>query len=302
MVPALNTVCKVHGADTIIPERSITVHPSRDQLANAPSFTVDLGSIAIRGFPGAKCTVDFKQALHSFSMWIIDMQPPDVSQNQYWSKFNESLLYQDTLVQDYTITYALAEQTASALTYMNHLTGQNGMLDHLLRMSRKLQQDIETIVSDAHGLSVIMAVLVQNMISFSDDISPKLPPELPTDPNHIITSYPIQWQIYGSGPRLAWQWAAVFVLIVILGCFLFGLWQTGKYWIAPGSWTEIPGMMMVAQATVPKLRDIEDEKKASKFLYCIGKEPELMLYEIEDAGQGARSKVMSVNRTSILTM
>jgi hypothetical protein len=215
-------------------------------------------------------------------MWIIELDAPDVSLNQYWQKFNESLVYQPVLAQDHAMSRALAIQAEGVLAYTHRLMEHTGGLSEFLwLMGHKLHEDIPTISTDTHGLSVVMAVFLQNLISYSDGISPALPSELSSDPNDTITSYPIQWQIYASGPRLPWQWGAAFILFVVLGCFLFGLCQTGWYWLAPGPWTEVPGMMMIAQATVPKLKDIDDEMKAIKLLYSVAVENELMLWSKE---------------------
>jgi len=32
----------------------------------------------------------------------------------------------------------------------------------------------------------------------------------------LTMSYPVRWQLYGSGPRLPWEWATVAVLVVVL--------------------------------------------------------------------------------------
>jgi hypothetical protein len=282
VVPVLNTACRIYDERTTEPEGSITVNVPRAEPPDGPSFKIDLGSVAHRGFPGAECTVTFQQALHPFGMWITELDAPDISLNHYWQKFNESLVYQPVLAQDHAISRALAVQAEGVLAYMQRLMEYTGGLPEFLwLMSHKLHEDIPTISTDTHGLSVVMAVFLQNLISYSDGISPALPSELSSNANDTITSYPIQWQIYASGPRLPWQWGAAFILFVVLGCFLFGLCQTGWYWLAPGPWTEVPGMMVIAQATVPKLNDIDDEKNASKMLYSVAGENELMLWSKE---------------------
>jgi hypothetical protein len=282
VVPVLNTACRIYDERTTKPEGSITVNVPRAEPPDGSSFTIDLGSVAHRGYPGAECTVTFQQALHSFGMWIVELDAPDLSLNQYWQNFNESLVYQPVLAQDHEMSRALAIQAEGVLAYMHRLMEHTGGLPEFLwLMGHKLHEDIPTISTDTHGLSVVMAVFLQNLISYSDSISPTLPSELSSSTNDTITSYPIQWQIYASGPRLPWQWGASFILFVVLGCFLFGLCQTGWYWLAPGSWTEVPGMMVIAQATVPKLKDIDDKKKASKMLYFVAAENELMLWSTE---------------------
>jgi hypothetical protein len=95
--------------------------------------------------------------------------------------------------------------------------------------------------------------------------------ELSSDPVNIITSFPIQWQIYGSGPRLAWERIIVFVLAVVLCSLCLGLWQMIVYWMAPGDWTEVPGLMVLVQGSGP-LQDIKVEEKANESLYFVTEE------------------------------
>ncbi|KAJ4300888.1 hypothetical protein N0V90_002976 [Kalmusia sp. IMI 367209] len=256
IVPVLNTVCKDDNGANGISEGSMSVTPPDDKTPGNSNFTVRFGPTSAQNKGGVECSITFRQALHSFGMWIVDMKGADVSQNHYSSKYDERLTYEKSLQQDHKIALALAIQTQGVLARMDQLTTGKGIAKYLLSISRKLQQGHPGIQSDAHGLAVVVAVLLQNLISYSDQTRPAIPLELPSESADIITCFPIQWQLYGSGPRLAWEWVAVFVLAVVLCSFCFGLWQTIWYWMAPGDWTEVPGMMVLAQASGP-LQDIE---------------------------------------------
>jgi hypothetical protein len=271
VVPVLNTVCKYDNEAKSITEGSVTVTPPDDQVPDNSSFTIRFGLTNGQDRGGVDCTVTFRQALYSFAMWIVDMKDVDLSQNHYSSKYDERLIYEMSLPQDHKIAHALAVQTQGVLARLDRLTTSNGIAQDLLLISRKLQQGHPGIQSDAHGLAVVVDVLLQNLISYSDQTRPELPLELSSDAANIITSFPIQWQIYGSGPRLAWEWVTVIVLVVVLWSFCFGLWQTVVYWMAPGDWTEVPGMMVLAQGSGP-LQDIEVEEKANKRLYFVAEE------------------------------
>ena len=69
----------------------------------------------------------------------------------------------------------------------------------------------------------------------------------------------------------------VSVLVVIVCCFCFGIWQTFWYRVAPGNSTELSGMMLIAYGTETELKDIDDEQKASRRLYTVEIEPKTML-------------------------
>ncbi|KAH8733101.1 hypothetical protein GQ44DRAFT_766163 [Phaeosphaeriaceae sp. PMI808] len=113
-----------------------------------------------------------------------------------------------------------------------------------------------------------MGVLLQNLLSISNKYRSPLPATMLLEPFESISSYPIQWQVYGSGPRLTWEWLAVFVLVVVLLSLSFGMYQTLRYRTGPGLWVELGGMMMLAQ-TSPSLDDMENEEKAQKRIYWV---------------------------------
>jgi hypothetical protein len=150
-------------------------------------------------------------------------------------------------------------------------------------MSRNMQTADPVVNSDAMGLSIIVGVLLQNILSTSNKYWSPLPSSLPARPEEKISSYPIQWQLYGSSPRLKWEWAAVAVLVIVLLTFCFGMYQTLRYWMAPGPWVELDGMMMIAQQT-PQLESIEDEKKAQKRMYSVEKDGSGVLILRSEAG------------------
>ncbi|KAF2819453.1 hypothetical protein CC86DRAFT_388241 [Ophiobolus disseminans] len=270
MVPVLNTICKSYTAERENTARLATATFHGEEVSEPPRFTVDLGSR--KGSPERiECTVTFRQALHSFGLWIVDMADVDISQNHYNQLFDEKLIYQRPAIQDYNITRALAAQTESVLTRMDRLMMDEEISHYLFHIAHKLQEVDSAIKSDAEGLAVVLATIVQNLLSYSDQTRTALPSELPKDSNDIITSYPMQWQLYASGPRLKWQWASVTILIVVICCLISGLFQLIWHRMAPGDWTEVPGMMGLAQAS-PKLTDIEVEEKANKRLYYVDEE------------------------------
>ncbi|KAF2445346.1 hypothetical protein P171DRAFT_512539 [Karstenula rhodostoma CBS 690.94] len=59
--------------------------------------------------------------------------------------------------------------------------------------------------------------------------------------------------------------------IFVLCCLLPGLFQTIWHQMAPGEWTEVLGIMVLAQGS-PGLQDIAIEEKANKRLYCVDEE------------------------------
>lgn len=265
-VPVLNTICQ-YSDNTGISEGSIKVIPPNPQMLNDSSFAINFGR---SGALSIHCKITFRQALFPIAMWIVQLRPVDMSFNHYSTKHDGQLTYEKPLPQDHQIARALASQIQGVLANMDKLVGDKGIARYLLLISRRILQLNPSMESDAHSLAVVVAVLIQNLIGYADQIRPEMPTEMPKDPSNTITSFPIQWQLYGSGPRLAWQWMTVFVLVTVLGCFCFGLWQTFWYWMSPGAWTEVPGMMVLAQIS-GDLKDI-DKPEADRKLYFVDEE------------------------------
>lgn len=268
VLPALSTVC--WSANTSKLEGSINVTVPDSATSNNATFTIDIGPVRSLNFAGAACTTKFRQALYPVGFWIVDMQPPDLSLDGY-GQWNQNIVYEPTISADHGIAHALAIQAHDTLPRLGDLVPSAGLLTQFLLMSRELQKRDSAIQSDTMGLSIVLGSLLQNLISSSNKYWAPLPLSLPPDPAAKITSYPLHWQLYGSGPRLAWEWVAVAVLIIVLLSFCVGLYQTLRYWMPPGVWVQLDGMMMIAQRS-PPLEGIDDEMKAQKQVYWVEKD------------------------------
>jgi hypothetical protein len=266
VVPALNTICTATNSSAA--EGSITVNVSDGTNS---TFSVDFGPIKALEFAGATCSSTFRQALYPVDVWIVDMEKTNLSFNAFGQVWDKHLTYLPTISSDYNIASMLATQTRDSLISMKALMPAEGLLKQFIRMGRTLKEFDSTLEDDAAGLSIVMAVLLQNMLSMSNKIRAPLPSSLPSKDSEKITSFPFHWQLYGSGPRLPWEWVAVAVLIVVLMVLVTSMYFSLNFWIAPGEWTELGGMMRLAQMS-PPLEDVCDEAKAQKRTYWVEKE------------------------------
>lgn len=63
--------------------------------------------------------------------------------------------------------------------------------------------------STAAALAPVVGVMAQHLLSIGAWGT--------SASNATLTmSYPVRWQLYGSGPRLPWEWATAAVLVVVL--------------------------------------------------------------------------------------
>jgi len=65
----------------------------------------------------------------------------------------------------------------------------------------------------------------------------------------LTMSYPVRWQLYGSGPRLPWEWVTAAVLVVVLVALVFGFDPTLWSRIRSGEWAELAGMLALANGS-----------------------------------------------------
>lgn len=91
------------------------------------------------------------------------------------------------------------------------------------------------------GLSIVLSTIFSNFLTtFAWTLS-----EIP---NETTKHGPVRWQIYGSGPRLPWQWVsaaiiAVSIVVQLVDIFCVLWWRRMK-----GRWLSLGGMLMAANA------------------------------------------------------
>ncbi|KAH7071502.1 hypothetical protein BKA63DRAFT_518061 [Paraphoma chrysanthemicola] len=262
VLPALNTLCV--SEETSGPEDSFTVLVSSNNTSSNPVFDIRIGPAPSRNFAGTTCRVTFRQARFPVDFWQRDKGEPDLSFNNWGKLWNKSITYEPIRPYDHRILQALAVHVRETLPRMQALVQSDSLLNHFLLMSRKLQQADAAITSDAAGLSIIIGVLCQNMLSISNKHRSPFPETLQADAENMIKSYPFQWQIYGSGPREAWQWVIVAIPAILIMSLGFSLFQTLRFWMAPGEWTQVGGMMMLARRSTSIVDTVDREEKEFK--------------------------------------
>lgn len=272
VLPVLNTVCT--PMESLNAEASIVVRPPARNESSEAVIITDFGPVPSLGFAGATCSSLFRQGSYAVNVWIVDRGSPDISFNHYGAESNQTIVYDCTNVSDFDVANGVGMQARDVMPRLELLVSLTRLLPQFLLISRNLQAIDPNVDSDAMGLSIVMGILLQNILSMSNKYWSSLPSSLPSRSEDRIVSYPIQWQLYGSSPRLGWEWVAVAVLAIVLLSSCFGIYQTLRHWMAPGPWVRLDGMMMIAQRS-PKLEGIGDEETARK-----------RVYSVEDEGSG----------------
>jgi len=189
-----------------------------------------------------------QQALFPVGSWIVDNAPDaEVSINNYGINMNTVPYLLDPSLGDSDCAHQLAIGIGATVGSMNGLTPA-GLVYEVVLMARRLNVINENLspVNDTAGMTAVIATIAQHLFSIAAWNMTAFP-----DPTRLTTSYPVRWQVYGSGPRLPWEWATATVDIVILFSLLCGAVLKMMWRIQAGPWLEVGGMMLVANESGP---------------------------------------------------
>lgn len=145
------------------------------------------------------------------------------------------------------IARSLATKLNTTLSRMESLTGISfATLAHQLASKVSTSQNL----SYPAAMSYVVGLTAQHLITIAAWS------ESPSALRH--RSGPIQWQLYGSGPRLEWQWIIAVIVGFTFTVLLYDLYLLIIRRIQSGPWLSVPGMMMAANST-EKLSDFDDD-------------------------------------------
>jgi len=144
--------------------------------------------------------------------------------------------------EDFKISEGLSYQLQNTLDRMNGLTAK-GLVHFLVVMSQRLKSINAKFPagSDTAGLTPAVGIMAQHLISAA-----RWNMTASSDLDDTVPSYPVRWQVYGSGPRLQWEWASVTIIAIVLTALLAGTIMKIQWRILPGPWLEAGGMMLLA--------------------------------------------------------
>jgi hypothetical protein len=259
-----------------------------DSPPTESKFTVSIGEIPSLNFTRAICTIVLNQALFPVGTWIVSMSGIDVSINNYGDNMNSIPVLLAPSTGDRTSAQALAIQLSSIIGRVNGLL-QTGLAYHMVLISRRLS-GLNTDISatnDTAGITIAIAAITQHLLTtgaWNMTVS--------SDPNENTTSYPVRWQVYGSGPRMPWEWASVIILVVVLTALVVGGVFTLAWQIEPGPWLEVGGMMLAANGS-EKMRSV-----MGSIAGAASQKAKEAKYYARDTQQGLQRSVEIVDETT----
>lgn len=211
-----------------------------------------MGSVPSLNFSSVSCQMTLRQVLFPVGTWLstqVNAGRVDLSLNDFGSRWAAIPVPLNASRYDHSCAKSLTDQLSSTLNRIDRLLG-TGIVHHMALTARRLAEIndgfINTTSPDAASMAPVLAVLAQHLLtiaSWNMTASPDL--------EATVESFPVRWQVYGSGPRLAWEWAAVVILVVVLLAVLLGGLFGLTSGLEPGACLETAGMMLLANQSKP---------------------------------------------------
>ena len=228
-----------------------------DDAETSTTFQLHLLPILSNNFSGASCDLSFRRVLFPFNIWVINEDAPWTSVNKYNQKFDidpEVLGFESI---DTNITNALSQQVRATASRLDNFLQDMNTTQWLLAIARELRSRRPEYISDAEALSPSIALLTNHLLTIA-----QWGVTWPEDGEKVRSSS-LRWQLYGSGPRLPWAWAAVTILAVLATTLIASLALSFWHRIVPGEWLRPAGMLVAANSSLPVagLADALDPKK-----------------------------------------
>ncbi|KXS97507.1 hypothetical protein AC578_4615 [Pseudocercospora eumusae] len=242
-VPSASASCDENNNTTVSGSLTVDTIPLDDELST--TFVVSIPRLSEQAFAGASCNVTFGRMRYPFGFWITSNAPTAfVVVDQYYTHFNASITPLPFQPVDNTIAKALSIQFASTVSHLETLNPNLLVsISHTLQTYRP-----EYNISDSVALAPVLAVLCNRLLSIAKW-------NVTYSSDHQIASSPIIWQLFGSGPRLKWEWIAVIILAVLLIAVTTSLGFSLVYRHVPGEWLR-PGGMLVAANLSPEIETL----------------------------------------------
>lgn len=184
------------------------------------------------------------QSLFPVGSWIVSNDGVATSLNKWGGNKNPVPSALEPTAGNRACAEALRGEINSITPRMDRLL-DDGIVSHMVRTARRLAylNSNFSATDDTPSMAPVLGLLAQHLLTVAEWNTTTA---LSSGPEATTVSFPIRWQIYASGPRMAWEWAAVTVLVILLLVLLAGGLHGLVRRIEPGPWLEMAGLMLLA--------------------------------------------------------
>lgn len=179
------------------------------------------------------------------SIWIIDgASTADASVNGYGKKYDTEPEILPFAREDSDMAVSLASQVEDTATRLEHLSQSLNSSQWLMSIAQEVRRRRPEYVSNVEALAPTIALLTNHLLTIANWDT------ILSDVNRV-ESKSVRWQLFGSGPRLPWEWVTATVLGVLILSLATSLALSLCYMIVPGEWLKAGGMLVAANCSPP---------------------------------------------------
>ena len=237
-VPMLMTRCDTEAA-TNLSAGTILVQLPEPSASNG-SLGLQIASDSRMNFTGAYCVLSLQQVYFPVQFWLDYPGPGGLHFDQQTVGLESLAMSPISSIEVANLRH-LGMHFSAMLPHLDGLLPKSSFAEHLLLEVRRLKAARSGFETEIESLTAAVALILQYMITTANW-------NMTASPTERITSFPVRWHVYGSGPRLFWEWATGAVLCVLILTILFDVFLMLRYRMAPGPWLTLHGMMHAANS------------------------------------------------------
>ena len=290
-LPQLTTICSPVNNSTA-PKPDIISVGGFSNSSTSSAMNISFGPNAAADFGGAECTISLHQVVFPVSFWYNGPSADGINLLNYGFDSPDWVVPQlitpislPSTQNDADNLRQLGIQFSSMLSSMDGLLTGSSLNEHLALAAQKLRITQPSFESDTASLASVVAITMQHLITVAAwNMTPS--------PTNLTIHYPLRWYVYGSGPRLPWEWAIGFVLCFFLVLLAYDVYLMLYYRILPGPWLLTLGGMMAAGNTAKKMESVDGstvgivKEKFKKAKYYVRNDGAGDVKICDDVGQG----------------
>lgn len=221
-----------------------TVTVSGPETSGPPAIEIVFGPSPAASFVGATCTFTLQQGQYEVHAWIIDEEQPDISIDSYGADRYLNVTFYDAATENRNILTQVAAVFRDIIPIMDRLSYPEGFFQHVLAVGASLSRIGVGSADPNAGLALAVAGMLQHLLTLAQWELVAVDPG-----NDMVRSAGVRYQVYGSGPRMAWGWAIATVLSIVILLLMYDLFLTLRRRTGVGEWLSISGMMITANYT-----------------------------------------------------
>ena len=256
-LPHLTTTCSPANSSTTLDPNAISVSSLEDSTLNS-MLKISIGPNSAANFSGAECVLSLRQIVFPVSFWYNGPKNDGlnllgggfgISSGVGWIPPSITSLPLPLTKNDADNLKQLGIQFSSMLPSMNGLLTGASFVQHMALAAQKLRAMQPLFETDIASLSSVVAIMIQHLITMAAW-------NMTASSTESTIHYPLRLYVYGSGPRLSWEWAIGIVLCFFVVFLTYEIYLILYYRIAPGPWLKLGGMMAAGNAA-EKMKSVD---------------------------------------------